>query len=62
MRLHVPSAFLCLCTDQLCMVDIHLHSRAARFFNSRTVPCFGTVQVEPLLTTPPGDAGPQWIR
>jgi hypothetical protein len=62
MRLHVPSVFLCLCTDQLCMVDIRLHSMAARLFNSRSVPGLGTLQVEPLLATLPDGAGPQWIR
>jgi hypothetical protein len=62
MLLRVPSALLCLCTDLMFMVDIRLHSRAARLFDNRAIPCLDTVQVTSLLTTPSGGAGPVWIQ
>jgi hypothetical protein len=33
-----------------------------RLFDGRSVPYLGTVQVEPVLTTPPDGAGAAWIR
>ena len=33
-----------------------------RLFDGRSVPYLGTVQVEPLLATPPDGAGTAWIR